>query len=89
MAFKRLSMRKIHRVLRLFFEAGLSIRENRKNNPSIWVAGKVSWCWIRARSMCRGCWGWVENRHLAAGVRGLKSLGVRMRGAREANTGAR
>jgi len=26
MAFKRLSMRKIHRVLRLFFEAGLSIR---------------------------------------------------------------
>ena len=24
MAFKRLSMRKIHRVLRLFFEAGLS-----------------------------------------------------------------
>ena len=26
MAFKRLSMRKIHRALRLFFEAGLSIR---------------------------------------------------------------
>ena len=26
MAFKRLSMRKIHRVLRLFFEAGLSVR---------------------------------------------------------------
>ena len=26
MAFKRLSMRKIHHVLRLFFEAGLSIR---------------------------------------------------------------
>jgi DNA-binding MarR family transcriptional regulator len=26
MAFKRLSMRKIHLVLRLFFEAGLSIR---------------------------------------------------------------
>ena len=26
MAFKRLSMRKIHRVLRLSFEAGLSIR---------------------------------------------------------------
>ena len=26
MAFKRLSMRKIQRVLRLFFEAGLSIR---------------------------------------------------------------
>ena len=26
MASKRLSMRKIHRVLRLFFEAGLSIR---------------------------------------------------------------
>ena len=46
--------------------------ENRKNNPSIRVTGKVSWCWIRARSMG---WGWVGGRHFAAAVGGVEESG--------------
>ena len=46
--------------------------ENRKNNPSIWVTGKVSSCWIRARSMG---WGWVGGRHFAAAVGGVEESG--------------
>ena len=43
------------------------LREVRKYNPSIRVAGKVSWCWIRACSMG---WRWVGARHFAAAVGG-------------------
>ena len=41
--------------------------ENREYGPSMWVAGKVSRCLVRARSMG---WGWVGCRHFAVAVGG-------------------
>ena len=57
-----------HRILL----APVTRTENRKNNSSIWVASKVSWCSIRARSMG---WGWVGGRHFAATVGGVEESG--------------
>ena len=46
--------------------------ENRGNNPSIWIAGKVSRCLVRAGSMG---WGWVGCWQFAATVGGVEEPG--------------